>query len=192
MIKYLITKKVRNEAMKKTKKALIYSGIVLTGIGAICSYNAMKKMKQNNEQEDIENDEYEQKLIPEVCGCEHHHEHYHNHVDKKSGCECGHNHHHNGESKKEGCECHSHKENIVTGFKEIQPEKTELEEKIEEFNSKRITDENTPDASTDEMLSKLNKVEDTKDEVIINQADYQKEKYEEYEYYEDALKKEEQ
>ena len=151
MIKYLITKKVKDEAMKKTKKALIYSGIVLTGIGAICSYKVIKKMKHNNE-------ENETKLIPESCGCG----------------------------------CHSHKEDTVTGFKEIQPEETVLEEKIKEFNSQRITDENTPDASTDEMKSKLNKVKDTKDEVIINKEDYQKEKYEEYEYYEDALKKEEQ
>ncbi len=149
MIKYLITKKVKDEAMKKTKKALIYSGIVLTGIGAICSYKVIKKMKHNNE-------ENETKLIPESCGCG----------------------------------CHSHKEDTVTGFKEIQPEETVLEEKIKEFNSQRITDENTPDASTDEMKSKLNKVKDTKDEVIINKEDYQKEKYEEYEYYEDALKKE--
>lgn len=149
MIKYLITKKVKDEAMKKTKKALIYSGIVLTGIGAICSYKVIKKMKDNNE-------ENETKLIPESCGCG----------------------------------CHSHKEDTVTGFKEIQPEETVLEEKIKEFNSQRITDENTPDASTDEMKSKLNKVKDTKDEVIINKEDYQKEKYEEYEYYEDALKKE--
>lgn len=148
MIKYLITKKVKDEAMKKTKKALIYSGIVLTGIGAICSYKVIKKMKHNNE-------ENETKLIPESCGCG----------------------------------CHSHKEDTVTGFKEIQPEETVLEEKIKEFNSQRITDENTPDASTDEMKSKLNKVKDTKDEVIINKEDYQKEKYEEYEYYEDALKK---
>lgn len=151
MIKYLITKKVKDESMKKTKKALIYSGIVLTGIGAICSYNVIKKMKHNNE-------ENETKLIPESCGCG----------------------------------CHSHKEDTVTGFKEIQPEETALEEKIKEFNSQRITDENTPDASTDEMKSKLNKVKDTKDEVIVNKEDYQKEKYEEYEYYEDALKKEEQ
>ena len=149
MIKYLITKKVKDEAMKKTKKALIYSGIVLTGIGAICSYKVIKKMKHNNK-------ENETKLIPESCGCG----------------------------------CHSHKEDTVTGFKEIQPEETVLEEKIKEFNSQRITDENTPDASTDEMKSKLNKVKDTKDEVIINKEDYQKEKYEEYEYYEDALKKE--
>ena len=149
MIKYLIAKKVKDEAMKKTKKALIYSGIVLTGIGAICSYKVIKKMKHNNE-------ENETKLIPESCGCG----------------------------------CHSHKEDTVTGFKEIQPEETVLEEKIKEFNSQRITDENTPDASTDEMKSKLNKVKDTKDEVIINKEDYQKEKYEEYEYYEDALKKE--
>lgn len=149
MIKYLITKKVKDEAMKKTKKALIYSGIVLTGIGAICSYKVIKKMKHNNE-------ENETKLIPESCGCG----------------------------------CHSHKEDTVTGFKEIQPEETVLEEKIKEFNSQRITDENTPDASTDEMKSKLNKVKDTKDEVIINKEDYQKEKYEEYEYYEDDLKKE--
>lgn len=149
MIKYLITKKVKDESMKKTKKALIYSGIVLTGIGAICSYNVIKKMKHNNE-------ENETKLIPESCGCG----------------------------------CHSHKEDTVTGFKEIQPEETVLEEKIKEFNSQRITDENTPDASTDEMKSKLNKVKDTKDEVIVNKEDYQKEKYEEYEYYEDALKKE--
>lgn len=149
MIKYLITKKVKDEAMKKTKKALIYSGIVLTGIGAICSYKVIKKMKDNNE-------ENETKLIPESCGCG----------------------------------CHSHKEDTVTGFKEIQPEETVLEEKIKEFNSQRITDENTPDASTDEMKSKLNKVKDTKDEVIINKEDYQKEKYEEYEYYEDDLKKE--
>lgn len=148
MIKYLITKKVKDESMKKTKKALIYSGIVLTGIGAICSYNVIKKMKHNNE-------ENETKLIPESCGCG----------------------------------CHSHKEDTVIGFKEIQPEETELEEKIKEFNSQRITDENTPDASKDEIQSKLNKVKDTKDEVIVNKEDYQKEKYEEYEYYEDALKK---
>lgn len=187
MIKYLITKKVKDEAMKKTKKALIYSGIVLTGIGAVCSYNAMKKMKQNNEQ-DTNNDEYETKLIPKDCG----HEHEHHHGDNKSRCGCGNHHHHNVEYKKGGCECNSHKENIVTGFKEIQIEETALEEKIKEFNSQRITDENTPNASKNEMKSKLNKVEDTKDEVVINEEDYQKEKYEEYEYYEDALKKEEQ
>lgn len=160
MIKYLITKKVKDESMKKTKKALIYSGIVLTGIGAICSYNVIKKMKYNNEQneQDTNNDQYKTKLIPESCGCG----------------------------------CHSHKEETVTGFKEIQPEEIELEEKIKEFNSQRITDENTPDASKDEMQSKLNKVKDTKGEVIVNKEDYQKEKYEEYEYYEDSLKKEEQ
>lgn len=169
MIKYLITKKVKDKAMKKTKKALIYSGIVLIGIGAVCSYKSMKKMKQNNEQ-DTNNEENETKLIPEACGCGNHH----------------------GKSKNGGCECNSHKENIITGFKEIQPEETELEEKIKEFNSQRITDENTPDASTEEMQSKLNKVENTKDEVVVNEGDYQKEKYEKYEYYEDALKKEEQ
>ena len=169
MITHLITKKVKDKAMKKTKKALIYSGIVLTGIGAICSYNSIKKLKKNNVK-DVNNNEYEIKLIPKKCGC---------------------NHKHKSLNKKSKCACDSHVEDVITEFKDLHPEDAELKEMVKEFNSQRITEENTPNASKYEMNSKLNKVEDTKDDIIINEDDYKSEKYEEYEYYEDDLKKEE-
>lgn len=189
MIQYLITKKVKDEAMKKTKKALLYSGVVLTGIGAIYTCKAIKKMKEAQQQEDNEFGLYELKL-QEGCTDEHY---KHNHAhDINGGCGCHHENHEHKDHNQESCSCKQSNEIIISGFKEKEPEKDELEKKIDEFNSRRITDENTPDASTDEMLSKLNKVENTKDEVTINEGDYQKEKFEEYEYYEDALKKEEQ
>lgn len=66
--------------------------------------------------------------------------------------------------------------------------KSELEEKVEEFNSRRITDENTPDADINEMESKLNKVGNSKTGII--EDDYKEEDYDKYNYYDNDLKKE--
>lgn len=63
----------------------------------------------------------------------------------------------------------------------------ELEEKVEEFNSRRINSENCPDVSKEEMQDFLDKVEDGKKDIEVNPEDYKEEGYENYEYYEDDL-----
>ena len=52
MIKYLIKKKMEKEAEEHGKKILIYSGVILTGLGVYFSYKAMKNHKQNRHIDD--------------------------------------------------------------------------------------------------------------------------------------------
>jgi len=66
-------------------------------------------------------------------------------------------------------------------------EKNELEEKVNEFNSRRINHDNSPHISKEEMTSYVNSVEDTKDDVQINKGDYREDEYDKYDYYEDHL-----
>lgn len=163
MVKYLIKKKMKREAEEKGKKMLMYSGVVITGVGAYCSYKMIKKYKQNKKEMNeryLEDSEYDVYAYDEY-GVDHE-------------CECNNHQEHN-------CDCY-HYEDIP---EEKEP-KTELEEKIEEFNSRRITDENTPDADVNEMESKLNKVEDIKNDI---EEEYKEDEYEKYNYYDDNLKK---
>ncbi|MGX4600633.1 hypothetical protein [Faecalimicrobium sp. JNUCC 81] len=154
MIKYLIKKKVKREAEEKGKKMLLYSGVVITGVGAYCSYKAIKKYKQNRNSENyLDDSEYDIYAYDEY-GCDH---------------ECG---------------CESYEEVNEENFP-----KDELEEKIEEFNSRRITDENTPDADVNEMESKLNKVGNNKIDIKINENNYKEDDYNKYDHYENDLKK---
>ncbi|WP_042275158.1 hypothetical protein, partial [Faecalimicrobium dakarense] len=154
MIKYLINKKMKKEAGEKGKKILLYSGVAITGVGAFCSYKAIKKYKQNKNNENyLDDSEYDIYAYDEY-GYDH---------------ECG---------------CENHEEVNEENFP-----KDELEEKIEEFNSRRITDENTPDADTNEMESKLNKIGNNKIDVKINENDYKEDGYNKYNYYDNNLKK---
>lgn len=59
----------------------------------------------------------------------------------------------------------------------------ELEEKVEEFNSRRISCENCPDVSPEEMQDILDKAKDGKKDIEVNPEDYKEDKYDEYEYY---------
>ncbi|MBQ8998698.1 MAG: hypothetical protein IJ086_08455 [Clostridium sp.] len=67
-------------------------------------------------------------------------------------------------------------------------EKNELEEKVNEFNSRRINSDNSNHVSQEDMANYVNSIEDTKDEVEINKGDYKEDEYEKYEYYEEDLK----
>ncbi|MGL5311736.1 MAG: hypothetical protein ACRC92_00675 [Peptostreptococcaceae bacterium] len=66
-------------------------------------------------------------------------------------------------------------------------EKSELQQKVDEFNSRRINCENCPDVSTEEMVNYVESIKDSKDDVEINEEDYKEEAYDKYEYYEDDL-----
>ncbi len=43
MIKYLITKKIKSEVEKKSKKIMIYTGVVAAGVGTYATYKVVKK-----------------------------------------------------------------------------------------------------------------------------------------------------
>lgn len=147
MIRYMIKRKMKKEAGERGRRVLLYSGVAITGVGAYCSYRAIKKYKQNRNSENyIDNSEYD--------------------IYAYGGY---------GFDNNEAME----EENFP---------KSELEEKIDEFNSRRITDENTPDADVNEMESKLNKVGNSKTEII--EDDYKQEDYDKYNYYDNDLKKE--
>ena len=67
-------------------------------------------------------------------------------------------------------------------------EKNELEEKVNEFNSRRINSDNSNHVSQEDMANYVNSIEDTKDDVEINKGYYKEDEYEKYEYYEEDLK----
>lgn len=66
-------------------------------------------------------------------------------------------------------------------------EEDELQQKVDEFNSRRINCENCPDVSTEEMINYVESIKDSKDDVEINEEDYKEEEYDKYEYYEEDL-----
>ncbi|MGL5348415.1 MAG: hypothetical protein ACRDA3_13795 [Peptostreptococcaceae bacterium] len=70
---------------------------------------------------------------------------------------------------------------------EYSKEEEELEEKIDEFNSRRLNCDNCTQISQTDMNSYIDSIEDTKDEIQIDKEDYKEDKYDEYEYIEEDL-----
>ncbi|MEF9992182.1 MAG: hypothetical protein RSD22_09180 [Romboutsia sp.] len=79
----------------------------------------------------------------------------------------------------------NHNEYVDNGYgvEEDVEGKNDLEKKVDEFNSRRITYENSPQVCLDEMEHYVDTVEDGKKEVNIDKEDYKEEEYENYEYY---------
>lgn len=156
MITYLIKKKVEKEAKEHGKKLMIYAGVALAGVGAYWAYKAVKKSKMDFDEEELKyltSDDYDEEKYAEL-------------FDKAI-------------------------EDEYTGLFDsaIEKEKTkssedcDLEQKIEEFNSRRITCENCPHVTQEEMQDFLDKAKSSKNDVEINPEDYKEENYENYEYY---------
>lgn len=59
-------------------------------------------------------------------------------------------------------------------------EDKELKEKIDEFNSRRISSENCEDAKQNEIKKYVDSIKEDKENVNINENEYNKEKYDEY------------
>ena len=59
-------------------------------------------------------------------------------------------------------------------------EDKELKEKIDEFNSRRISSENCEDAEQNEIKKSVDSIKEDKENVNINENEYNKEKYAEY------------
>lgn len=142
MVKYLVKKKMKKEAEEKGKKALIYTGAVLTGVGAYFSYRAIKNHKINKELEEerfLEDSEYE-----------------------------------------------------IYNYEN--DEKSELEEKVKEFNSRRINFDDSNHSSKEELESYVKESEeikeDEKDEIALDKEVYKENEYDKYDYYEEDLSKE--
>lgn len=156
MISYLIKKKVEKETKEHGKKLMIYAGVALAGVGAYWAYKAVKKSKNNFEEEelryltsdDYDEDEYTQLFDKAI-------------EDEYTGL------------FDSAIEKEEHKSN----------EGSDLEQKIEEFNSRRITCENCPHVTQEEMQDFLDKAKSSKDDVEINPEDYKEENYDKYEYY---------
>ncbi|MGL6107269.1 hypothetical protein [Romboutsia sp.] len=53
MIKYLVKKKVQKEAEEKGKKAIIYAGAIMTGVGVYFSYKAIQNHRQKKYIDDL-------------------------------------------------------------------------------------------------------------------------------------------
>lgn len=60
-------------------------------------------------------------------------------------------------------------------------EKDELKEKVDEFNARRICCENCEDASPEEMTKQINSIKDDKENMEIDEHEYESEEYENYE-----------
>lgn len=148
MIKYLIKKKMKKEAEQNGKKVLIYSGAILTGVGAYFSYRAIKNHKLNKELEEgnyLEDSEYEI-------------------------------YNYDNDNEKD--------------------ENNDLDEKVKEFNSRRINYDNCTQVSKEDLESYVNEskvhTKEEKDQTDLDKNEYKEEKYEKYEYYEDDLSKDKQ
>lgn len=66
---------------------------------------------------------------------------------------------------------------------------SELEEKIDEFNSRRLNSEDSLHVPQIEIDSYIDSVEDTKDDIEIDKDDFKEDEYEKYEYIEEDLEK---
>lgn len=60
-------------------------------------------------------------------------------------------------------------------------ENEELKEKVDEFNSRRICSENHKDSSPEEINKYIDSIKDDKENVKINESEYETEEYENYE-----------
>ncbi|MGL4914078.1 MAG: hypothetical protein ACRC3Y_16775, partial [Romboutsia sp.] len=148
MVKYLIKRKMKKEAQQKGKKTLIYTGAVLTGVGAYFSYRALKNYKIKRE---LEEEQYLEDSEYEIYN-------YDNEMDRTED-----------------------------------DYDDELEEKVNEFNSRRINHDTCPHVSKEELESYVKESEEykeeEKEEIILDKNKYKEDKYDKYEYYEDDLSK---
>lgn len=76
------------------------------------------------------------------------------------------------------------------GIEELEKDENEIEEMAKKINSKRLNSENDIDIPKEEIIKYSDLAKDSKDDVEINEDDYKKEPYEEYEYIEDELNRE--
>ena len=60
-------------------------------------------------------------------------------------------------------------------------EHKELQQKVDEFNSRRISSENSEEVEQNEVKRYVDSIKDDKDKANINENEYDKEKYDEYE-----------
>ena len=60
-------------------------------------------------------------------------------------------------------------------------EHKELQQKVDEFNSRRISSENSEEVEQNEVKKYVDSIKDDKDKANINENEYDKEKYDEYE-----------
>lgn len=60
MIKYFLNKKVQKEVEEKGKKAVIYAGAIMTGVGVYFSYKAMKNYRKKKYIDDLNYLSFEQ------------------------------------------------------------------------------------------------------------------------------------
>lgn len=60
-------------------------------------------------------------------------------------------------------------------------EHKELQQKVDEFNSRRISSENSEEVEQSEVKKYVDSIKDDKDKANINENEYDKEKYDEYE-----------
>lgn len=149
MINYLLKKKIEKDVEEQGKKAMVYAGIALAGLGAYCVYKAVKNSRMNFEEEKLKylnNKSYDEDEYAELF------------------------------------------DQAIEEEEEKQDAKQkELEKKVEEFNSRRISFENCPHVSQEEMQDFLDKIKDDKSDVKVNPEDYKEEDFENYEYYDDIL-----
>lgn len=57
----------------------------------------------------------------------------------------------------------------------------ELKAKVDEFNSRRICSENCEDASPEEMIKQINSIKDDKENMKVDEHEYESQEYENYE-----------
>ena len=66
----------------------------------------------------------------------------------------------------------------------------ELKAKVDEFNSRRICSKNCEDASPEEMIKQINSIKDDKENMKVDEHEYESEEYENYEKLGDKIIKE--
>lgn len=156
MITYLLKKKVEKEAKEHGKKLMVYAGVALAGVGAYWVYKSVKKSKMDFEEEErryLTSDDYDDEQYAEL-------------FDKAIEDEYT-----------------VLFDSAIDKEENKSIEDSELEEKINEFNSRRINCDNCPHVTKEEMQDFIDKTKSSKDEVQINPKDYKEEDYENYEYY---------
>ena len=82
--------------------------------------------------------------------------------------------------KKDQIQYLEYEEDEINDF-ENELENDELKEKVDEFNSRRICCENCEDSSPKEMNKYINSIKDDKENMEINENEYESEEYDNYE-----------
>lgn len=81
----------------------------------------------------------------------------------------------------------------IYNYDKEKDENNDLEEKVKEFNSRRINYDNCPQVSKEDLESYVNESEvhkkEEKNEIDLDKNGYKEEGYDKYEYYDDDLSK---